>query len=305
VPNERLGGVGRWRHDLHVALAQAPVDGERGGPLARLRHALRMRDPEALDGRSEALVDAIVRGVERTIVPWHRAEVRGIERVPQGAGLFVGSHNSFAYMPETYLLGSALYRQFGIEGVPYGLAHDWLGSLPLINPLLVSMGGVSASHEAGERLIRAGKKVLVFPGGDLDAMRPFRRRNAITFDGRRGYIRLALRSGAPIVPFVAWGAHSTVIVVDDMRWLARRLGLTKLRIKAFPITLSIPWGLTLGPPPPFVPFPSKIVVEICEPIRLDPTGRRFADDGAYVAACARRVEDAMQRTLERLAGERR
>ena len=281
------------------------VAGEGAGPLARLRHALRMRDPEALDGRSEGLVDFIVRWVERTVVPWHRAEVRGIDRVPEGAALLVGSHNSFAYMPETHVLGAALYRHGGVDAVPYGLAHDWLATLPLVNPLVVSMGGVSASHEAGERLLRAGRKVLVFPGGDLDAMRPFRKRNEIIFDGRRGYIRLALRTGAPIVPFVAWGAHSTVVIVDDMRWLARRLGLTKLRIKAFPITLSFPWGLTLGPPPFFVPFPSKIVLEICEPIRLDPSGLRFAEDDGYVAACARRVEDAMRRTLHRLAAEHR
>ena len=273
--------------------------------LGKLSQALRRRDPDRLDGRSEAVIDLFVRAIERTIEPWHRAEVRGIERVPKGSALLVGSHNSFAYMPETYLLGAALYRHLGIDAVPYGLAHEWLVNLPLINPLLMAMGGLRASHEAGERLLRSGKKVLVFPGGDVDAMRPFRKRNEIIFDGRKGYIRLALRTRAPIVPFVACGAHSTVIILDDMRWLARRLGLPeKIRVKAFPITLSIPWGLTLGPPPPFIPFPSKIVVEICPPIRLDPTGPRFAEDESYVAACARRVQDSMQRTLTRLAAER-
>src|SRR5690606_10518656 len=171
---------------------------------------------------------------------------------------------------------------------------------------LVKMGALHASHASGERALRAGKQVIVFPGGELDAMRPFRKRNTITFDGRRGYIRLALRTGAPIVPFVAWGAHSTVMILDDMRWVARRLKLLRrLRVKAWPVTVSIPWGLTLGPPPPFVPFPSKIVVEICEPIVFDPHGVRFAADDSYVAACARRVEDAMQHTLNRLAAEHR
>jgi 1-acyl-sn-glycerol-3-phosphate acyltransferase len=287
-----------------VDLTSIPIAAARAWP-GRVRDALRMRDPDAIDGRSEAFVDFLVRAIERTIVPWHRGEVRGIERVPDGPALFVGSHNSFAYMPETHLLGRALYRHAGIEAVPHGLAHEWLMSLPLLNPFIVSMGGVCASHEGGERLLRAGRKVLVFPGGDLDAMRPFRKRNEIIFAGRRGYVRLAFRTGVPIVPFVAWGAHSTLIVLDDMRGVARRLGLTRLRIKAFPITISIPWGLTLGPPPLFIPFPSKIVVEICEPIRFDPSGPELAKDEGYVAACARRVEDRMQRALHRLAAEHR
>ena len=75
------------------------------------------------------------------------------------------------------------------------------------------------------------------------------------------------------------------------------------RLKTWPLTLSFPWGLTLGPPPVYLPLPSKIRIEILAPIRFDRGGPEAAEDEAYVARCAAVVEDRMQRTLERLARE--
>lgn len=267
---------------------------------------MRFHDPDSLENRSETLVRTLVDGVEKTIARYHRAEVRGAEHVPGGPALYVGNHNSFAYTPDTYLFCAEVFRRHGMAAVPYGLAHEWIMSLPFINQSLAPMGAVRASHENGQRLLQAGKKVLVYPGGDLDAMRPFRRRHEIVFEGRTGFVRLALEAGVPIIPVVSAGAHSTIVILDDMRGVAQRLGLVDAwRIKAFPITLSFPWGLTLGPPPPFVPFPSRILVELLPPVHFDRSGPEAAADEGYVDGCARRVQRQMQQALDRLAEERR
>ncbi|MEQ9317845.1 MAG: lysophospholipid acyltransferase family protein [Polyangiaceae bacterium] len=275
--------------------------------LSTLRGRMLSRhDPDALDNRDETVMEAAAGIVERTVEPYHRAEVRGIERVPSGGALYVGNHNSWAYMPETYLLSLAAYRRFGIEAVPYGLMHEVMLELPIINPLMTALGAVRASHDNGERLLRAGKKVLVFPGGDVESLRPFKDRDRVVFDDRSGFVRLALRTGVPIVPVVAAGAHSTFVIVDDMRWLAEAIGAKRfLRIKAWPLTLSMPWGITLGPTFPFLPFPSKILMEILEPVRFARTGSEAADDETYVKSCARAVQENMQAALTRLAAERR
>ena len=280
----------------------------------RLRDALSIlgarmfsrRDIDALDNRDEEVMEAMTGLVERTIEPYHRAEVRGIERVPAGGALYVGNHNSWAYMPETYLLSLAAYRRFGIDAVPYGLMHEVMLELPIINPLMTTLGAVRASHENGERLLRIGKKVLVFPGGDVDALRAFKDRDKVIFDDRSGFVRLALQTGVPIVPVVAAGAHSTFIIVDEMRWLAELIGARRfLRLKAWPLTLSIPWGITIGPPLSYIPFPSKILMEVLEPVRFARTGPEAADDELYVKSCARAVQENMQAALTRLAKERR
>ena len=44
-------------------------------------------------------------------------------------------------------------------------------------------------------LLKDGANVLVYPGGDVEALRPWKDRNKIVFDGRKGFLKLATRSG--------------------------------------------------------------------------------------------------------------
>ena len=263
-------------------------------------------DIDSLDNRDPAAIDRLVRIVEATLVHYHRAEVRGVARIPAGRALYVGNHNSYTYTPDSWLFGAAVYRQLGLDAVPYGLGHEIALEFLPINRFVCPLGAVRASHENGERLLWADKKVLVYPGGDFDALRPYRHRDRVVFGGRCGFVRLALRTGAPIVPVVAAGAHSTFIVIDDLRWLARAIRSDKwMRSKVWPLTFSVPWGFTLGLPPPWFPFPSKILIEVLEPIVFEGTGPADADDPAVYTACAEQVQSTMQAALTRLEAERR
>jgi len=207
---------------------------------------------------------------------------------------------------DLWLFGAAVHKELGIDYMPYGLGHEVVLDWPIVNELVVPLGGVRASHSNAERLFSAGKKVLVYPGGDVEALRPFRKRAHIVFSGRRGYIRLALKNNVPIIPVVSSGAHSSFLVVDDMKWLARALKMDRMfRFKAFPLTFSIPWGFTLGVVPPYIPLPARIAIEVMEPIYFDRAGHEAANDEAYVRRCADYVESAMQKTMSRLERKRR
>jgi 1-acyl-sn-glycerol-3-phosphate acyltransferase len=190
--------------------------------------------------------------------------------------------------------------------VPYALGHGVSWDLPVYNLVGGALGVVRASHENALRLFGRGSSVLVYPGGELEAMRPFSARDRIVFGGRTGYIRLALRARVPLVPVVAAGAHSTLVILSDGRRLASALGAPRrFRTRVWPIALTVPWGLTIGPsPPPYVPLPARIRIEVLEPLRFEPDGAAAAADKAYVRKCADVVETAMQETLSRLAAER-
>lgn len=276
-----------------VAPGAAPL---RPAPL-RLRY-----DVDSLDNRDLWFVEHVVRVVERVMRPYHRAEVAGLERVPQGKALYVGNHSGGSMTIDSFLFGAAVYRAWGLPGVPHILAHDFALSLPGLHQVFSKLGAVRASPENARRLFEAGHKVLVYPGGAEEAMRPFRDRNRIRFYGHHGYVRTALRHDVPVVPVVGQGSHSTFLVVDDARWLARLAGIDRLiRLKAWPITLSFPWGLTFFPPPLYIPMPAKIRMEILEPIHFDRSGEEAAQDDEYVACCAMIVEARMQTALDRLA----
>ncbi len=263
-------------------------------------------DIDSIENRDPRSVERFARWVKATITRYHRAEVRGLERISTGGALYVGNHSSFAYTPDTWILGAAVYYQRGLKDVPYGLAHEVILGSPLVNRAISPLGAVRASHANGERLLRSGKKVLVYPGGDLDAMRPFRKRNEVVFGTRTGFVRLAVRTGVPIIPVVAAGAHSTFIILDDLQWLARLSGAARVfRVKVWPLTLSIPWGLTLGPPLPWLPFPSKILIEVLDPITLDHLEPADADNPELMRETADQIRNTMQAALSRLAAERR
>ncbi len=268
----------------------------------RAARLFRRYDPDSLDNRDESAIQRFVSTVAPLIRRYFRAQVTGLERIPEGAGLYVGNHNGGGLMPDAYLFGAAVYEARGLADLPYTLAHDIVVSWPLLHQFFVPFGAVRACPGNAARLCRAGKKMLVYPGGDAEAMRPFRDRNRIVFGARRGYVKLALRHGVPIIPVVAHGAHNTAMILDDGQWLVKWLGLDRrLRLNAWPTTLSFPWGLTFGPPPPYVPFPTRIRVEILAPIRFDREGDEAASDSAYVEACHLAVLGAMQGAMDRMA----
>jgi diacylglycerol/phytol O-acyltransferase len=272
-------------------------------PLLKLHRGLHDQgDHSDLGQRDPWFMEQVVRVVERVIRPYHRGEVAGLERVPEGAALYVGNHSGGSMTIDSFLFGAALFRARGLADCPRVLAHDLALRLPGLRQVFVKLGAVRACPENARRLFEAGHKVLVYPGGDEEAMRPFRDRNRIRFFGHRGYVRTALRHDVPIVPVVGQGSHATFIVLDDAKWLTRLTGIDRLlRVKSWPLTFSLPWGFTPGPPVLYLPLPAKIRMEILEPIRFARTGAEAAKDEAYVAECARLVEGRMQETLSRLA----
>lgn len=162
-------------------------------------------------------------------------------------------------------------------------------------PVIEQVGGVPASRQAALEALDAGRNVLVFPGGDLDAFKAHRDRDRVVFGERTGFARLALEAGVPVVPIVTAGAGDTLLVLSDGQRLAQALQLDQLaRVKALPISVSVPWGLSIGAVGflPYIPLPVKITTAVLEPML--PQEREDAD------AFAARIIDTMQSCLSTL-----
>lgn len=259
--------------------------------------------PSFEDKRDAGTVDRVL----QTLRPWLRRffepQVRGVENLPEGAALLVANHNAGVLMPDVFILADAI-REHGASHLPYALVHDVLLQIPPLRTLLQKLGAVRAHATGAEALFSAGKKVLVFPGGDLESMRAYRDRHRIVFGPRRGYIRLAIRQGVPVAPIVTVGAHEAFMIIDDGARIASLLRLPKwLRVNVCPTALSFPWGLTVGFPPPFVPVPTRIVMEFLKPIHFELSGALAAEDEAYVEACHQQVVQAMQTAMTRIAAD--
>ncbi len=255
-------------------------------------------------GRDLDFVEAFQRRVIQPFARQFDAEVRGLEHYLEGPALIVGNHSGGTLSPDSFLFGDAVAERYGYDALPYALGHSTVFAIPGVGEFLRRLGAVRARHQNAERLFDAGYKVMVYPGGDVDSLRPYRDRNRIVFDGRRGYLQLAIRAGVPIVPVVAAGAHDGFIVLSDGRKMAKRLRLDRLlRLKVLPLSLSVPWGLTVGPVPPFWPISRCIRIQLLAPIHFDRQGEAAAADDAYVRDWDERIRSRMQRTLSDLAVE--
>jgi 1-acyl-sn-glycerol-3-phosphate acyltransferase len=148
--------------------------------------------------------------------------------------------------------------------------------------------------------------VLVYPGGAQDMFRPHHMRDKIYFAGRKGFIKLALRSEVPIVPIISHGAHDTLIVLGDLYEQVQQLQKWGFpwsldgETGVFPIYLGLPWGLGIGLMIN-IPLPVHIHTRVCAPIVFKRYGRAAASDRDYVDACYEQVITQMQGELDCLS----
>jgi 1-acyl-sn-glycerol-3-phosphate acyltransferase len=225
---------------------------------------------------------------------YFRPDIEGMDTIPEGPVLFVGNHSGGSTTPDSVVLVLELIDRFGYDFPLVWLAHDLLMSLPGLGDFLRRCGVAPARPGMARAALEAGAAVIVYPGGELELHRPWSAREEIRFEGRTGWVRLAMASGAPIVPVVSWGGHNTYLPLTDGRGLAHRLGIDRtLGFKALPVSLALPWGInTLLP---HVPLPARIRMRFLEPIDV---GEMFGDD---VGLAAKFIEAEMQHALTELA----
>jgi 1-acyl-sn-glycerol-3-phosphate acyltransferase len=167
---------------------------------------------------------------------------------------------------------------------------------------LRKFGTVAASPSNARKALESGAALLVYPGGDYEVHRPTWERNKVDFDGRKGFIRLALEQNVPIVPVVSIGGQETALFLTRGERLARLLALDRVfRLKVLPISLALPWGLNVGDMLGHVPLPVKITIETLPAIDVRTEFGVEPDlDEVYD-----HVLRLMQDTLDALAAERR
>ncbi|HYB83574.1 MAG TPA: lysophospholipid acyltransferase family protein [Mycobacterium sp.] len=244
--------------------------------------------------------ELVINAVTPVIKRWFRPEVRGLESFPStGGALVVSNHSGGVLTPDWNVLAPAFYGRFGYDRPLYTLAHYGVFFTPF-RAALSRLGVIHASRDNAEEVLRSGAVVLAFPGGDYDAFRPTLSQNVIDFGGRTGYVRTAMQAGVPIVPAVSIGGQETQLFLTRGNWLAKRLGLKRIRIEILPVTVGLPFGLTVLFPAN-MPLPTKIVHQLLEPIDVV---AQFGKD-ADVDEVDTYVRSVMQTALDQLGHQRR
>lgn len=189
-----------------------------------------------------------------------------------GPVLFVANHGFGGIIDLNVVAFAAAFKEIGDDRDVVSLTHEIAWKLGA-GRLVEMFDGRKAGHDSAMNAFADGKHVLVFPGGDVDALKAWSDRNKVVFSGRTGFARLAMEADVPIVPVVTAGAGESLYVASSGQRLARITGLRKaLRLKTFPVTVSIPWGVNVGMVGllPYLPLPTKLVTTVLPTMRPEP-----------------------------------
>jgi 1-acyl-sn-glycerol-3-phosphate acyltransferase len=184
-----------------------------------------------------------------------RVETHGIENVPAGRGLLVGNHSSqLAY--DGLMVGTALFLDADPPRAVKAMIEKFFQHQPFVNVWMARTGQLTGLPSNATRLLEEEQLVMVFPEGARGGGKTVWKRYQLQGFGQ-GFMRLALQTQTPIIPFGFIGGEECCPSLIDVKPLAKILGMPYV-----PITPTI---LPL-------PLPAKCSIHFGEPMRFEGTG---------------------------------
>ena len=178
---------------------------------------------------------ALLRAVRFLLHLLTRRTLAGAEHLPaDGSVIVVGNHLSVA---DAFILTTTVARR-GRRIRMLGTAG--LFSTPLLGALLRKVGYIPVHRRSSDpaaalaparEALAAGQCLGLYPEGSITRLP-----GSWPARGKTGVVRLALDTGAPVVPLAQWGTHRFV-GSEGTRWRALLSPLTRPRV-----------GVRLGPP---------------------------------------------------------
>lgn len=298
---QRLSGgvhLGREHIERIEALLQAlessHVEPNVRGLAARLRRAwqfLRMYgrstqvDDFGLDVRFEEMVSPLFQFMYNK---WWRVEATGLENVPaSGRALLVANHSGM--LPwDGGMIKYAVRTHHPAHREVRPLVEDFLYHFPFLGSLMARIGGVRACQENAQRLLERDELAVVFPEGVKGIAKLYKYRYQLQRFGRGGFVKLCLRTGAPLIPVSVVGAEEIHPIIARADCLAR-----PLKLPVVPITPTFPLFGPLG----LIPLPTKWFIHFGKPIDLRPYGQSALEDELLINRITSEVRTTIQEQI--------
>lgn len=248
------------------------------------------RDPE-IEARLRPVLDVLLDRI-------FKVQVEGREHVPStGPALLVANHGG-ALPWDSLVLAAALSRPAAEAGGERArsvrpLVEDPVMTAPFLGTLMTRLGCVRASQDNASRLLTRNEVVAVFPEGMQGLGKLYRQRHKLQRFGRGGFVRLAHKTGAPILPVAIVGAEETAPLLGKIEVFFRGSGVGD-GLPYLPVTPLFPLLGPLG----LLPLPARWRIRVGAPIDVR---RELAEaDDIGVGQLAARVREQIQKDVDEL-----
>lgn len=227
---------------------------------------------------------------------YFRVQTSGVENIPEsGRTLMVVNHSGQLPWDGT-MVGTAVLLEHPAQRLVRTLYATWFPTLPVFSDMFVKCGQALATEENGTRLLENDELVAVYPEGYKGVGKLFKERYRLARFGRGGFIRMALKTQAPIIPVSVVGAEETYISLMKSPTMAKLIGFPY-----FPISPTFPWLGLIG----FIPLPTKWYIDFGEPIQMDGYGSEAANNLVLISQLTDQVRNIVQEMIYKRLAQRR
>lgn len=131
---------------------------------------------------------------------------RGLERIPRSGGVVLVTNHISHLDPLTFA-----HFVYAAGRLPRFLAKEELFAVPFVGavlrgaeqiPVAREREGARSAYDAAVAAVRSGEAVCIYPEATLT-----RDPQLWPMAGKTGAVRVALETGAPVVPVAQWGVH--------------------------------------------------------------------------------------------------
>jgi 1-acyl-sn-glycerol-3-phosphate acyltransferase len=174
--------------------------------------------------------------------------------------MLVGNHSGGIALDAAMVIAAA-FLEMEPPRLAQGMAEKFISRLPFASVWASRCGQLPGLPEHAQRLLENDRLLLVFPEGARGTAKLWKDRWSLVEFGT-GFLRLALRAGAPIVPFAFIGGGDAIPTIANLYRIGQLIGVPYL-----PIT---PWIAPL-------PRPAKLSIHFGEPLRFAGSGSEDDD----------------------------
>lgn len=179
---------------------------------------------------------------------YFRVRVHGIDNVPaRGRAMLVGNHSGGWAVDGMMVLASCFYEMEPPRLVQ-SMADKFMYKIPFLSALNARTGNFVGLPENAEHLLRNERLLMVFPEGARGTAKLYWERNSL-LDFGTGFMRLALKTNTPIIPFAFIGGGEAIPTIANLYKLGRRFGVPYIPVTPYGVALPrpVPLDVHYGP----------------------------------------------------------
>ena len=168
---------------------------------------------------------------------YFRCRAHGADNVPEaGRAMLIGNHSGGLPIDAGMVLAS-LFWDLPTPRHAHGMVEYFAQEWPFVSPWFSRIGQLPGLPEHATRFLENERLLMVFPEGARGTGKLYKDRYSLVRFGT-GFMRIALRTGAPIVPFAFIGGEEAIPTIYHWKALAKLVGAPYVPIT--PYILPIP-----------------------------------------------------------------